>query len=114
MNIETFDYSVMSAVLGMAVVFGFLSFLSILMFLLTTFFSGKKKEESNPLIMRGAKESRSSKYSEAGWVIAAATAYLFLEEQKHQVSAASWEPNPRDQQDPWVVTPRIQASATGV
>jgi Na+-transporting methylmalonyl-CoA/oxaloacetate decarboxylase gamma subunit len=114
MNIETFDYSIMSAVLGMAVVFGFLSFLSILMVLLTTFFSGKKKEENKPLVIKGAKESRSSKYGETGWVIAAATTYLFLEEQEHKVSAASWEPNPQDQQDPWIVAPRIQASATGV
>ena len=93
MNVESFSYSILATVLGMLVVFLFLSFLSFLMSALKAIFKAKKQ--------RAVEEEK--KASEPDWLLAAVSAYLALEEEEAcPFSAGAWQAKAADQNNPWL------------
>ncbi len=109
MNVEAYSYSVLTAVLGMSIVFLFLGFLCVFMNFL-------KKVIDKPKSGKTAEPKAEDKAAPVAapvppsddntWIIAAVAAYL--EEESTPVSAMAWIPSASEKQEPWVTIPRIQ------
>ncbi|MBA7687644.1 hypothetical protein ES703_96108 [subsurface metagenome] len=96
MNVESFSYSILATVLGMLVVFLFLSFLSFLMSALKAIFKAKKQQA-----VVAVKEEK--KASEPDWLLAAVSAYMALEEEEAcPFSAGARQAKAADQNNPWL------------
>jgi sodium pump decarboxylase gamma subunit len=113
MNIEAFSYTVLSAILGILIVFAFLGFLCLFMIVL------KRVVDGNPVKIKTAVTSAAaasgtavSAADESDWITAAVAAYL--EEEDSPRSAMSWLPAENEKLDPWVSTPRVQKTFSGV
>lgn len=111
---EVFEYSVLTAILGMLIVFTFLALLSFLMFAIKEVFGEKPIHEparaearqvDADTAARQEKIARSKSTKE--WVVAAAAVYLMEEAMEAKRSAASWKPSSEDRHDPWVAFPRV-------
>jgi len=106
MNIESFEFVLAVALFGITVVFGLLTLLSM-------FMSGMQGvDRIIPTASNGAppatrKERRTSrkpaKPASHNWVIAAAVAYLVLEEEDARPEAASWTGGRSFRGDPWLI-----------
>ena len=117
MNIEAYSYTVLSAFLGITIVFAFLGFLSIFMVLIKRVFD-EKRADTEIAVAAGAVAAVSSG-KEGGalsddeeWITAAVAAYL--EEEDSPRTALSWQPAEKEKTDPWVITPRVQKTFSGV
>ncbi len=112
MNIEAYSYTVLSSILGIAIVFAFLGFLCLLMVVIKQVFD--KKPEVSQIVIE--KESpggvKTAETDESDWITAAVAAYL--DEEDSPRSAMSWQPAENEKSDPWVSTPRVQKIFSGV
>jgi hypothetical protein len=106
-DIEVYSYTILAAILGMLVVFGFLWFLSILMSVLVKVFADKKPEVKTVFAV-------SVKGTASDWVFAAAAAFLSEEELECSVSAESWGPGNSEKSDPWVHGTKLPRKWSGV
>lgn len=93
MNIEDFGYSLLSAVLGMVIVFTFLWFLSVMMSIIKRSFGEKPQRDASA--SAPAQETRPARMDAesaigSDWVIAAVAAFLMEEELDSRRSALSW------------------------
>jgi len=109
MNIEAYSYTVLSAILGILIVFCFLGFLSLFMVLIKKVFDDKPVK-IEAAVTTGASASAVS--DESDWITAAVAAYL--EEEDSPRSALAWLPAENEKSDPWVSTPRVQKNFSGV
>jgi len=113
MNVETFSYTVITAILGMSVVFVFLWVLSLLMSGIKLAFGEKPQKNGavgSTIVGADARTSGSTLPSKAGvpgWVLAAVATYLIEEELESQRSAEAWAPRPIASTEPWVALPRF-------
>ena len=109
MNIEAYSYTVLSAILGILIVFGFLTFLSLFMVLIKKIFDDKPAAmPAKPEVSDAGKTVS----DESEWITAAVAAYL--EEEDSPRSAMSWLPGENEKLDPWVSTPRVLKLFSGV
>jgi len=95
MNIEVFGYSVLSAVLGMAIVFSFLWLLSVMMSIIKRSFGEKPQRDDSSSSTASAQEIRPVRMeahaaTESDWVIAAVAAFLMEEAMDSRRSALAW------------------------
>lgn len=111
MNIEAYSYTVLSAILGILIVFGFLGFLCLFMVLIKRIFDDKPVKIEAAVTV-GASASAASVSDESDWITAAVAAYL--EEEDSPRSALAWLPADNEKSDPWVSTPRVQKNFSGV
>lgn len=105
---ETMLYSVKTAVMGMLVVFTFLVLLSLLMWAIKLFFSiVLPASATDELPSNGGKRDSGVK-ANAGqppyWLVAAAAAYLLIEEREQTVSADPWRPATDVKSRMWIVS----------
>jgi Na+-transporting methylmalonyl-CoA/oxaloacetate decarboxylase gamma subunit len=102
MNTETIIYSVLATILGMAVVFGFLAFLSLMMGVLKRAFGeGRAPAAAAPAAPAPAARKKDGG---AGWLIAAVAAFLAVEEEEYfPYSAEVWKSSPADRVSPWIL-----------
>jgi len=117
MNVESFSYTVITAILGMSVVFVFLWVLSLLMSGIKLAFGEKPQKNGSAGnaaitadIRTGPRTGGSTVLSETGvpgWVLAAVATYLIEEELESQRSAEAWAPRPIASTEPWVALPRF-------
>ena len=107
MNSELFTFSILAAILGMAVVFVFLGILSFLMFAIKTVFGEKPIRERPAARSRQQSAAAEQTEGEAEWVIAAAAAYLIAEEGDARRSAEAWRPAAERAADVWLRLPRV-------
>jgi sodium pump decarboxylase gamma subunit len=119
MSQEAYMYTVMTAVVGISIVFVFLTFLSILMSGIKSLFGEKPVRESEGKAAMAEAETvdtaaaareetiARSKGSGADWVQAAAVVFLMEEAMEARRSAAAWKPSPEEKSDPWVTMPRM-------
>ncbi len=102
MNTETMIYSVFATVLGMAVVFGFLAFLSLMMGVMKRTF--KDPGATAPTKAAPAPAAAGKSTGSAGWLIAAVATFLAIEEEEYfPYSAEVWKSSPADRVSPWIV-----------
>lgn len=117
MNTEAYNYVLISALLGMGVVFIFLWVLSLIMSWIKLLFGEKPQKGLGTPVAETAAVASSTNIA-AGtsngkdesvpvWVFAAVAAYLIEEELESQRSAESWAPVAAVGSDPWVVLPRF-------
>ncbi len=94
MNTESFGYAVLSALVGMAIVFIFLVVLSAIMVVLRRVFDAPARNESSSRGEAAAVDLMRETPSSAGdppqWVIAGVMAYLSSEEQNSAPHAGVW------------------------
>lgn len=93
MNIEVFGYSVLSAVLGMAIVFTFLWLLSVMMSVIKRSFGEKpQRDDSSSASAQEIRPVRMEAHAaaESDWVIAAVAAFLMEEALDSRRSALAW------------------------
>ena len=85
MNIEAYSYTVLSAILGISIVFAFLGFLSVFMVLIKRLFDDKpvKTDISIAPVSSGKAESPAS--DDTDWITAAVAAYLEEEDSQDQL-----------------------------
>ena len=110
MNSEIFSFSVLAAILGMAVVFLFLGILSFLMYAIKTLFGEKTPRQPEAAEGSAEQQSGSGRHEGEGsqeWVIAAAAAFLIAEDLDARYSAAAWQPKIGPTADNWLTTPRV-------
>lgn len=117
MNIEAYSYTVLSAFLGITIVFVFLGFLCVFMVLIKRLFEEKNANVEIAVAAGAAAtaasvETAAAASDDADWITAAVAAYL--EEEDSPRSALSWVPGEKEKSDPWVVTPRVQKTYSGV
>jgi sodium pump decarboxylase gamma subunit len=111
---DAFIYSVMTAVMGILIVFVFLALLSFLMFAIKEIFGEQPVRETskaeaqtvNPETAAVQERRVRSKGGTADWITAAATVFLMEEALEARRSAASWKPSAEEKHDPWVTFPR--------
>ena len=98
MDISAYGYVIIAAVLGMAIVFLFLWFLSGLMSLIRRVFS-----EREPA---GAPSGGAAIPEEADrWLVAAAVAFLEAEERDRAPDPTPWVAGRAHHEDPWLSAP---------
>ncbi|MFW6343845.1 MAG: hypothetical protein ACOC2B_03805 [Sediminispirochaetaceae bacterium] len=109
-------YSVMVAIIGAAVVFGFLILLSLLMWLIKVLFSRvsflmsaeEKALQRSEGVVPGAGETSGAAQSngddKSDWLPAAVTLFLLLEEEDNECSAVPWQPSAHTQPQLWKIT----------
>lgn len=104
MNVEAYNYVIITALLGMGIVFFFLVVLSVLMIVIRALFdtppagAAKKSRDAVPAVdsAGGAEVERSGgadvvdAFGVPRWAIAAALAYLTAEEKDHTPYATVW------------------------
>jgi len=99
MVVESYTYSVFVTVLGMAIVFSFLTFLSLMMVALNKSFK-EKKEAIQPVVVKSA-GAESDK--DIDWIKAAVSAFLAYDSgELNTPSAHLWQPQVREEYDPWL------------
>lgn len=92
MIVESYIYSVFVTVLGMVIVFSFLTFLSLMMIVLKKSFKAKK-EASRPVVVS----------EDIDWLKAAVSAFLAYEgAELNRPTAYLWQPQAREEYDPWL------------
>lgn len=92
MVVESYTYSVFVTVLGMGIVFSFLTFLSLMMITLKKSFK-EKKEAIQPVVVN----------EDIDWIKAAVSVFLAYEsEELNTPSAHLWQPQVREEYDPWL------------
>lgn len=112
MNIENFSYTLLATLLGMGVVFLFLSVMCVVMILMKKFI-GREKKEVSVSAPAGEAVSAKEKSSESNeWIAAAVAAYI--EEDEEPVSALSWIPGEELKYDSWASSPRVAKRFSGV
>lgn len=108
-------YSVKATFLGMAIVFLFLSFLSLLMVLLKSVFekSGANRKKNELPIEKGKIRQAANLpvipydgNGAAGWLTAAAVLFLLEEQESEQHSAGAWKPSVNLSDERWMFTER--------
>ena len=107
-NIEAFSYSVLTSIMGMIVVFAFLTFLSLMMVVIKRIFDRPAGQPAAGQAENKEKNStaENNKSGEStDWIIAAVSA--FIEDEDQPRSAMSWLPPVNEKTDPWVSSPRI-------
>lgn len=113
MNVEAYSYTVMSAIVGMAIVFSFLGLLCVMMVAIKKIFdksaNGTEKVQATPVAAPSVVAPASASEDNDSWVIAAVAA--FLEQEDIPVSAMAWLPPSGEKQDPWVSMPKLQNHA---
>ncbi len=110
MKTEVLSYSVVVAILGMAVVFGFLWFLSVLMSTIKAMFGERPQRDDPERAESPSTPKRPATESVDGvpqWVLAAVAAYVIEEELDAQRSAEAWIPDPSAFPDAWTAAPRF-------
>ena len=123
MNSELFVFSILAAVLGMAVVFIFLGILSFLMYGINRLFGERQPGAgqpgarghsggSKPAADAAGRQARagSADGEDSGdrrWVVAAAAAFVLAEQLDLRRSAAAWQPRAASAVDPWLILPRL-------
>jgi len=102
MSVESFGFALAVALFGLLIVFG-------LLILLSGFMSGMRRvDRMVPTTLIGGapasrKEQRIAASATHDWVIAAAVAYLVLEEADARPEAGSWTTGRSFREDPWLV-----------
>ncbi len=92
MVVESYIYSVFVTVLGMVIVFSFLTFLSLMMIALKKSFK-EKKEAIQPVVVN----------KDIDWIKAAVSAFLAYESvELNTPTAYLWQPQAREEYDPWL------------
>ena len=110
-NIQAYSYTVLSSIIGMAIVFAFLGFLSVMMVVIKRIFDRQPSAVKTVNVQEksaSAPAAVDQGSSDDAWVMAAVAAYL--EEEDQTKSALSWLPSESEKHDPWVNTPRIHKS----
>ncbi|MCD6122301.1 MAG: OadG family protein [Spirochaetales bacterium] len=114
MNVEIYSYSVFTTVIGMAVVFLFLWFLSLLMSFLKILFKEKKKGMEQEAVLEDERVIVESE-KRVDWIVAAVSAYLTAEEEElYPHSAKSWKPVSNERFDPWLIGGKLLKRWSGV
>ena len=117
MNIEAYSYTVLSAILGIVIVFAFLGFLCVFMVLIKRLFDDKSVKAGTDIKAAAVAGAAAAAADAAGqdtdWITAAVAAYL-EEEDGSPKSALAWLPAENEKMDPWVSTPRVQRTFSGV
>ena len=99
MVVESYIYSVFVTVLGMVIVFSFLTFLSLMMIALKKSFK-EKKEAIQPAVL---KSSGVESDKDIDWIKAAVSAFLAYESAElNTPSARLWQPQALEEFDPWL------------
>ena len=92
MVVESYIYSVFVTVLGMVIVFSFLTFLSLMMIALNKSFKEKTETIIQPVVVN----------EDIDWLKAAVSAFLAYEsEEMNTPSAHLWQPQAREEYDRW-------------
>lgn len=117
MNIETTGFALLTAVIGMGIVFSFLVFLSFVMVLLRRLFDAQpagapaqtRGVAARRSKLNGAAAAEPSEEDEAEntlppWLGAAVAAFLIAEERDAARTATSWAPMAGAGADPWTLT----------
>jgi len=92
MVVESYTYSVFVTVLGMVIVFSFLTFLSLMMIALKKSFKAKR-EAIQPAVVN----------NDIDWLKAAVSAFLAYESvELNTPTAYLWQPQAREEYDPWL------------
>ena len=92
MIVESYIYSVFVTVLGMIIVFSFLTFLSLMMITLKKSFK-EEKEAIQPVVVN----------KNIDWIKAAVSAFLAYESAELDTpSAHLWQPQAQEEYDPWL------------
>jgi sodium pump decarboxylase gamma subunit len=112
---DAYIYSVMTAVMGMLIVFAFLALLSFLMFAIKEIFGeqpihepGRAAAAQKVDAQTAAAEERIARKKSGApeWVTAATTVFLMEEALEARRSAEAWRPSREEKYDPWVTFPR--------
>ena len=111
MNIEAYSYTVLSAILGIIIVFAFLGFLCVFMWIIKKLFDGKVVSTDKDSSL-SIKVSESEAADDIDWISAAIAVYL--EKEDFPRSAIPWQPREDEKSDPWVSVPRVQKILSGV
>ena len=99
MVVESYIYSVFVTVLGMVIVFSFLTFLSLMMIALKKSFK-EKKEAIQPAVV---KSSGVESDEDMDWIKAAVSVFLAYESAElNTPTAYPWQPQVREEYDPWL------------
>ena len=88
MSLESFEYSLLTAGVGMGLVFLFLGALSVLMVVIRTLFDRRRR--GGETVPGDSSEETPDPVAAPDWVIAAAPAYLFEEENDVIPNAEGW------------------------
>ena len=109
MDIELFSYSLMTALLGIIIVFASLLLLSFLMIIIKKLFS-KKETESTPVKFI----NKNLPADQSEWIIGAVAAYLTIEEEDLiPPSVNTWLPDNSEKYDPWMSEIQLNKKHSG-
>ncbi len=124
MNTETIGYSILAAILGIVIVLLALFVFDLVMVALTKIFAEKKSGKEIAGARKNGQASAASETTPAnaapgkedlGWLFAAVAAYLAdSEEETAPLSVLSWQPNPAETCNPWILAPHVNHTWTGV
>lgn len=109
MDIESFSYVVVAALIGMCVVFIFLWALSVLMRCIKSVFGERNQSTGGEHTVRSSsKDKRVAAFDSQSsgipiWVSAAVA--VFVLEDEYRCSAQSWIPRPEEANVPWILFP---------
>ena len=109
MNTEPYTYVILVALVGMAIVFVFLTILSLLMTAIRAAFherAGAPAPTAEESAKKGDADEVPLQYQGNRWLIAAVAAYLDLEELDSRSDPAPWVAGRSLQTDPWLTAPR--------
>ena len=116
MGNETLVFSLLTALVGMSIVFAFLALLSILMSFIKILCDKAGKYTERVRGFGAEKESMEvvpaldtiTNTSEPEWVAIAVSVFLLLEKGSGKLSAAGWRPSEKRCSDPWIVSSYLQ------
>ncbi len=99
MVVESYTYSVFVTVLGMVIVFSFLTFLSLMMIALKKSFKAKREAIQPAVVVSSGVESD----NDIDWLKAAVSAFLaYGSVELNTPTAYLWQPQAREEYDPWL------------
>jgi len=99
MVVESYIYSVFVTVLGMVIVFSFLTFLSFMMVALKKLLKDRKAAIQPAVVKSDSVESD----KDIEWIKAAVSAFLAYDSAElNTPSARLWQPQAREEYDPWL------------
>ena len=110
MNTQSYGYVILVALIGMGIVFVFLTILSLLMTAIQSVFRERDGAQATPL-SAAPEDSESDElvpvqYRGNRWLIAAVAAYLDLEELDSRSDPSPWVSGRSVHTDPWLTAPR--------
>jgi len=113
MNIESYIYTIFSAIIGMLIVFLFLGFLSLTMAILKAIFKEKNRNiEKRKIVNKDIKVSDNKKPE---WLIAAISSYFAIEEEElYPYSGDTWKASSSEKLNPWQFKVKLFKRRVGI